>query len=59
ATPGGRVLALKGKTAAEEIARDLHAIRRSGGRSATARECGVGLLDTPSTVVEVSRAPRS
>jgi len=59
ARPGGRVLALKGKTAAEELARDFDAIRRAGGRSATARECGVGLLDTPSMVVEVSRAPRS
>lgn len=55
ARTGGRLLALKGHTAAEEVARDQADIRRWGGRDARVRECGVGILDQPATVVEVWR----
>ncbi len=55
ARTGGRLLALKGHTAAEEIVRARADIRRCGGRDVRVRECGVGILDQPATVVEVWR----
>lgn len=55
AQSGGRVLAIKGHTAAEEAARDGDDIARCGGRDVRVRECGVALLDQPTTVVEVWR----
>lgn len=55
ARSGGRVLALKGHTAAAELVRDRADVRRCGGRDARVRECGVEILDQPTTVVEVWR----
>lgn len=52
---GGRLLALKGATAAEEVAEHRAAVARSGGAAPVVRTCGVGLLDEPTTVVEVVR----
>lgn len=50
---GGRVLALKGESAAEEAAAHAAAIARLGGGAPVLRRCGVGLLDHPTTVVEI------
>ncbi|GII22278.1 16S rRNA (guanine(527)-N(7))-methyltransferase RsmG [Planosporangium mesophilum] len=52
---GGRLLALKGATAADEVAAHRDAIARLGGGDPVIRSCGVGLLPEPTTVVEVVR----
>ncbi|HLT12439.1 MAG TPA: 16S rRNA (guanine(527)-N(7))-methyltransferase RsmG [Micromonosporaceae bacterium] len=53
--PGGRVLAIKGESAAEEVERHRPAIARLGGGAPSIRRCGVGLIDPPTTVVEIVR----
>jgi len=53
--PGGRLLALKGASAADEIAEHQAAIGRLGGATPVVRQCGVGLVDPPATVVEIVR----
>jgi 16S rRNA (guanine527-N7)-methyltransferase len=50
---GGRVLALKGMSATEEIEAHAAAVSRLGGGPATIHQCGVGLIDPPTTVVEI------
>lgn len=55
---GGVLLALKGSSAQEEITRDAGEIRRAGGEDATVRQCGVGIVDTPTTVVAIRRRAR-
>lgn len=50
---GGRVLALKGAAAAEEIAAHEGEVVRVGGGTPVVRRCGAGLLDPPATVVEI------
>jgi 16S rRNA (guanine527-N7)-methyltransferase len=55
AAPGGRVLALKGASAAEEVAAHRDAIDRLGGGPPVVRRCGVDLVDPPTTVVEIVR----
>ncbi|WP_436970719.1 16S rRNA (guanine(527)-N(7))-methyltransferase RsmG [Micromonospora rifamycinica] len=52
---GGRLLALKGASAAEEVAEHTGAVAKLGGSEPTVRLCGAGLLDPPTTVVEVVR----
>lgn len=49
--PGGMLVALKGASAAEEIARDAAAIRRLGGSEPSIKSCGGDVLATPTTVV--------
>ncbi|MEJ3742344.1 16S rRNA (guanine(527)-N(7))-methyltransferase RsmG [Actinomycetes bacterium KLBMP 9797] len=56
AAVGGRLLALKGASAAEEVAEHGAAVERLGGAAPAVRHCGVGLIDPPTTVVEVVRA---
>ncbi len=51
--PGGRMLAMKGSTAADEVAEHGPAMRRVGGGPARIHECGRGVVDPPTTVVEV------
>ena len=53
--PGGRLLALKGESAAEELAATGPALRRIGGSSAELVRCGAGTLAPPTTVVVVTR----
>lgn len=53
---GGRLLAMKGASAAEEITEHGPVVERLGGESPVIRHCGVGLVDPPTTVVEVVRA---
>jgi 16S rRNA (guanine527-N7)-methyltransferase len=52
---GGRVLALKGESAAEEVAVHAVAIRRRGGGRPAVRRCGADHLTQPTTVVEIRR----
>ncbi|SCL46051.1 16S rRNA (guanine(527)-N(7))-methyltransferase RsmG [Micromonospora yangpuensis] len=52
---GGRLLALKGSSAAAEIAEHLSTVKRLGGGEPTVHQCGVGLIEPPTTVVEVVR----
>lgn len=52
---GGRVLALKGAAATEEVAAHAAAVRAAGGGTPELRYCGAGLIDPPATVVEVVR----
>jgi 16S rRNA (guanine527-N7)-methyltransferase len=51
----GRLLALKGANASMEVARDGSHIRRAGGGAVEIVECGVGVLESPATVVVVTR----
>ncbi|GAB1688388.1 16S rRNA (guanine(527)-N(7))-methyltransferase RsmG [Krasilnikovia sp. M28-CT-15] len=55
AAVGGRLLALKGASASEEVAEHREAINRLGGSDPVVRSCGTGVIDPPSTVVEVVR----
>lgn len=48
--PGGRLLAVKGETAADELA-----AAGPGLRGARILRCGVGIVDPPTTVVAVTR----
>ena len=55
AAVGGRMLALKGESAAEEVAVHREAVNRLGGSIPAIRVCGAGLLADPTSVVEVVR----
>ncbi len=57
--PGGRLLALKGESAAEEVATHRRAIERAGGRGVAVRLCGEGIVETPTTVVEIQQSKTS
>lgn len=59
AVAGGRVLAVKGATAAEEVARDRAMVRRAGGSTPAVVTCGAGWIEPPTTVVEVTRERHS
>jgi 16S rRNA (guanine527-N7)-methyltransferase len=50
---GGRLLALKGSSAADEVAEHRDAIARLGGSDPVIACCGVGVIDPPTTVVEI------
>lgn len=52
---GGHLIALKGASAADEVARDRDAVRRLGGGEPSIRQCGGTVLDVPTTVVVVER----
>lgn len=51
--PGGELLAIKGRSAADEVARTAAGVRKAGGRSTELVELAAGLLDEPVTVVRV------
>ena len=53
--PGGRLLALKGASAPDEVTRDGPAVRKLGGSTPRVVRCGAGVVDPPSTVVVVER----
>ncbi|WP_425301561.1 16S rRNA (guanine(527)-N(7))-methyltransferase RsmG [Nocardia wallacei] len=55
----GRMLALKGSSAAEELERDRAELLRAGGGHAQVLECGVGIVDPPTVVLSVERLPRA
>lgn len=52
---GGRMLAMKGASAAEELERDETAILAAGGGRGEVLSCGDGVLEVPTTVVVVER----
>lgn len=54
--PGGRLLALKGASAPEEVARDASEVAAAGGGQPEVIRCGADVLDTPVTVVAIRRA---
>ena len=53
--PGGRLLALKGESANEELARDADAVRRAGGTEQSVVCCGAGVVPVPTTVIAIRR----
>jgi 16S rRNA (guanine527-N7)-methyltransferase len=53
--PGGRLLALKGASAEEELARDAELVARAGGHRRRIVTCGADVVDVPATVVLVER----
>ena len=52
---GGRLLALKGASAADEVTEHRAAIARLGGSEPVITLCGEGLIEPPTTVVSVIR----
>lgn len=52
---GGRVLALKGESAAAELDEHTAAIRRQGAGYLAIHQCGADRLEQPTTVVEIRR----
>ena len=50
---GGKLLALKGATAADEAAEHRDAVAALGGSDPVVRLCGENLIDPPTTVIEV------
>ncbi|GIF24938.1 ribosomal RNA small subunit methyltransferase G [Paractinoplanes tereljensis] len=50
---GGRLLALKGASAEDEIAEHWAVVAELGGGEPVLRLCGMGLIDPPTTVVEI------
>jgi len=55
AAVGGRLLALKGASAADEVAEHRGAIVRLGGSEPVIALCGEGVIEPPTTVVEIVR----
>ncbi|MGC4744932.1 16S rRNA (guanine(527)-N(7))-methyltransferase RsmG [Micromonospora sp. DT201] len=55
AVRGGRLLALKGSSAAAEIEEHAKVVTRLGGGEPAVHLCGVGVIDPPTTVVEIVR----
>lgn len=53
--PGGRMLAMKGERAAEEVTQHGVAMARLGGREIEVVRCGASYLSPPTTVVRVMR----
>lgn len=53
--PGGRLVALKGASAAEEVAEHAETVARLGGGQPEVHRCGVGVIEPPATVIEVVR----
>ncbi|GAA4669792.1 16S rRNA (guanine(527)-N(7))-methyltransferase RsmG [Gordonia humi] len=52
---GGRLVALKGRSVGEEIERDRSAVRKLGIVDLTVAQCGVDVLDEPTTLLVGSR----
>lgn len=53
--PGGEVLAIKGRSAAEEIEKARKIIRKLGGGTVEILSAGAGVLEEPTTVVRIPR----
>lgn len=53
--PGGRLLAVKGASAAAEAARDVVAVRAAGGAPVEIVQCGGTIVQPPTTVIVVAR----
>ncbi|MGB9280756.1 MAG: 16S rRNA (guanine(527)-N(7))-methyltransferase RsmG [Pseudonocardiaceae bacterium] len=57
--PGGRLLAVKGATAEEEVARDVVAVETAGGSAIEIVYCGATIAHPPTTVIVVQRPAQS
>jgi 16S rRNA (guanine527-N7)-methyltransferase len=57
--PGGWLVALKGASAADEVARDAPSVRRAGGVELSVVSCGAQVLAVPTTVVLVRKVTSS
>jgi 16S rRNA (guanine527-N7)-methyltransferase len=57
--PGGRLLAMKGARAADEVDAYQDAVRQLGGTDVGVIHCGTPPLDHPVTVVQVRRGSQS
>ncbi|SCL58370.1 16S rRNA (guanine(527)-N(7))-methyltransferase RsmG [Micromonospora peucetia] len=55
AVRGGRLIALKGASAADEVAEHAQTVARLGGGEPEVHRCGEGVIDPPTTVVEIVR----
>ena len=53
--PGGRLLAIKGAGADEEVSRDVVAVRAAGGAAVEIVQCGANIVHPPTTVIVVRR----
>jgi 16S rRNA (guanine527-N7)-methyltransferase len=53
---GGRLVALKGESAEDEVARDGAAVTRAGGSIPMVERCGAALLSVPTTIIVVTQA---
>ncbi|NLU84487.1 16S rRNA (guanine(527)-N(7))-methyltransferase RsmG [Rhodococcus sp. HNM0569] len=54
----GRMLALKGSSASEEVARDRDALTKLGAGEVDVVQCGAGILPVPTVVVRAERLPK-
>lgn len=54
----GRMLALKGSSADDEISRDRASLTRMGAGKLEVVKCGVGVVPTPTIVVRAERVPK-
>jgi 16S rRNA (guanine527-N7)-methyltransferase len=52
---GGTLVALKGESADDEVARDGSAVTRAGGGTPVVERCGATLLAVPTTIIVVTR----
>jgi 16S rRNA (guanine527-N7)-methyltransferase len=52
---GGRLLAMKGESAAEELSRHRGVLAKLGVQDSAVRQCGTGVVDPPTTVVVLER----
>jgi len=53
--PAGHLLAIKGASAAAEVAASAGDVARAGGCRTQLRVCGVGVIDPPATVVDIAK----
>jgi 16S rRNA (guanine527-N7)-methyltransferase len=56
---GGLLVAMKGETATDEVARDGAAVQACGGRAPRVHDCGAGIVDPVTRVVLVEKAARN
>lgn len=53
--PAGRLLAIKGSSASDEVERSRRALGRYGATEVAIRRCGAGVVDPETTVVDIER----
>jgi len=53
--PDGQLVALKGESASDELARDADLVRQAGGSELSVVSCGSDVLPVPTTVIVVRR----
>lgn len=52
---GGRLLAIKGSSASDEVERNRRVLGRYGATEVAVRRCGAGIVDPETTVVDIER----